>query len=80
MVCGIVGLLLSIEAAGIVVGVPALIMGYIAQRQIRHSGGTQGSLFAAVAGIVTGGFATGLSLVFWPILILVLRVGGYHSL
>lgn len=77
MICGIVGMVLSlILAAGFVVGIPALIMGYMARSQIKHSGGVQTGSDMARAGIATGWAATALSLVVLPLIILLARAGG----
>lgn len=77
MICGIVGIgIFLILAACFVGGIPALIMGYIARSQIKHSGGMQTGSDIARAGIVTGWIATALSLVFLPLIILLSLAGG----
>lgn len=52
MVCGIIGLVFCQ-----IFCVPALIMGFVARRQIRDSQGTQTGDAFAIAGIVLGGLA-----------------------
>lgn len=77
MICGAVGIgLFPFLAACFVGGVPALIMGYIARSQIRHSGDMQTGSDMARAGVVTGWVATALSLVFLPPIILLTLAGG----
>lgn len=64
--CGIVGFgLLLLCRAGFVGGVPALIMGFNARRQIKHSGGMQGGSWMALTGMITGAVVTSLSVLFW---------------
>jgi len=59
LVCGILGLVSCL----MVTGIPAIVMGVVARRQIRHSNGTQQGDGMALAGIITGAVATAISLV-----------------
>lgn len=55
MVCGIVSVPLSCcYGAGLPVALAAVIMGFIARKQINESGGSQGGQGMALAGIITG--------------------------
>ena len=60
MICGIAGLAMC--TAGLLLGIPALVMGYIARRQIDESQGAQQGEGMAKAGIITGWIACGISL------------------
>lgn len=56
MVCGILALVLC----GVLTGIPAIIMGIVARRQIRTSGGAQQGDGMALAGLIMGGIATAI--------------------
>ncbi|MBS2015743.1 MAG: DUF4190 domain-containing protein [Deltaproteobacteria bacterium] len=62
---------MSMTCAGFLAGIPAIIMGSMARRDIDRSGGIRTGSGVAAAGIVTGLFGTGLSLV-----ILLATLGG----
>jgi len=62
---------MSMTCAGFLAGIPAIVLGSMARRDIDRSSGTRTGSGMAAAGIVTGLFGTGLSLV-----ILVAMLGG----
>lgn len=62
---------MSMTCAGFFAGIPAIVLGSMARRDIDRSSGTRTGSGMAAAGIVTGLFGTGLSLV-----ILVALLGG----
>lgn len=65
MICGIAGLVLMFFCGlGFLPAVAALITGFIARSQINQSGGVQGGSGQALAGIITGAAAIGLSILF----------------
>ena len=53
---------------GALLGIGSLVLGFLARRQIRESGGTQQGDGLAVAGMVTGGIAI-LGGVMWVVLL-----------
>jgi hypothetical protein len=70
--------LVSLLCLGLVAGIPAIITGYIARRQIANSGGAERGDGMAVAGLITGWIATGLSalvLLFYVVFFLIILVG-----
>ena len=68
MICGIAGLVLMwVCGIGFAPAVAALIMGFIARGQINQSGGMEGGSGMALTGIITGGVAILLSLLFLTI-------------
>jgi hypothetical protein len=72
MILGIISLVLC---GSLFTGVPAIICAIIGRRQIRDSGGTQQGDGMALAGLITGGIATALSLVvvaFYVVLFIIL--------
>lgn len=65
MICGIAGLVLMwVCGIGFAPAVAALIMGFVARGQINQSGGMEGGSGMALTGIITGGIAVLLSLLF----------------
>ena len=71
MICGIVAVPLSCcYGAGLPFALAAVIMGFIARKQINESGGSQGGAGMALAGIITGFIAIGVG-----ILAIILLVG-----
>lgn len=55
--------LLSVSCLGLFAGIPAIVLGSMARRDIDRSGGARTGSGVAAGGIVTGLFGTGLSLV-----------------
>lgn len=47
---------------GFLTGIPAIILGHMATREINNSGGTQGGKTLALVGLILGYVATGLTL------------------
>ena len=70
MICGIAGLVLMCGMIGFLPAAAGVILGFVARSQINQSGGVAGGSGMALAGIITGGIAVGLS-----ILVIVLYLG-----
>ena len=62
--------IVSIVACGLLLGIPAMIVGRQAKREIRESGGRLGG-----EGLATAGFVTGLIGTIWSVLALILVIG-----
>ena len=61
--------IISIVACGLLLGIPAMIIGRQAKREIRESGGRLGG-----EGLATAGFITGLIGTIWSVIALILVV------
>jgi hypothetical protein len=73
MILGIVSIPLSLLfGVGVLFGIAAVIMGYVARKQIKESGGMQEGDGMALAGIIIGGFVIVLSICVLIIAILML--------
>jgi len=72
LVCGLLGFLTCISA------IVAVILGHIARKQIRESGGTQQGEGMALAGLILGYIVIGLGVLYF-ILVVVVAAGSDTS-
>ena len=61
--CGFSGLAPVAFLAGLATGIPAVILGHKAQKEIRNSNGMQGGKEMAIAGLVLGYISIGLAVI-----------------
>ena len=59
--------IVSLLCCGIVTGIIALVLGYLARNEIKASGGAVGGDGMALAGMITGGIGIVLSIIWIPI-------------
>jgi Domain of unknown function (DUF4190) len=71
LVLGLVGLFF----AGLFTGIPAMVVGFMARREVRESGGRITGDGLALGGIITGALATLWSLVLAALIVGLLAVG-----
>jgi len=69
----------SVICCGIFTGIPALILGIIARREVQESGGTQKGEGMALAGIILGVISIAFSIIFTIFYIGVLATGVRHG-
>jgi hypothetical protein len=78
LVLAIVALVASFTVVGgIVLGLAAIIVGFVARARVKRGEATNGGM--AIAGVALGAFAIVVSLVFIPIWIGVFREAGFSS-
>jgi hypothetical protein len=70
--------ILSLAGLGILAGIPAIILGSIARKNIRASGGRISGKGMATAGVVLGWISCGLMVVVVVIMVLVFAASEYH--
>jgi hypothetical protein len=60
---------------GVLLGIPAFILGLVARRQIEQSGGTQSGQGLAIAGMITGGLTAGLIVLSVVVIVILALLG-----